>query len=100
MIKLIVQEKDNYCNYILEDDNGNKYKVFIELMNTEIVLDIGDIIYMHKELLDRDYKEYSRMYTFGSLGTKYSRDINKDNYVDVIVIYKDNKKYYLQRYYG
>ncbi len=99
MKKLIVEKKD-FCNYVLKDEQGITYRLFIELMNTDLTLDINDTIYIHDELLDKNYKEYSTMYTFGSLGTKYSRELKKENYIDIIVVIKNNKKNYLQRYYG
>ena len=99
MNKLRIVNIDNY-NYLLEDENGKEYNLFIELMNTNIVLKKGMILYIHSELLDKNYKEYSNMYTFGSLGSNYSRSLDKENYVDIIVVINNNKKEYLQRYYG
>ena len=99
MKKLTVLKKD-YCNYTFLDEDNNEYKIFIELMNTDLSIDLNDTIYIHNELLDKNYKEYSTMYTFGSLGSKYAREVKKENYIDIIVLIKNNKKNYLQRYYG
>lgn len=91
MIKLIIKEIDNY-NYILEHNNI-KYNLTIELINTDITLSKGDIIYIEKSVIQEKIP-----LIFGPINGKYSK--NELNEKEFITILKNNNKIYLQRYYG
>lgn len=91
MKKLIIDKIDGY-RYTLKDDN-NIYQLNIEVYGLELNLEIGDIICIDEKHLK------DRMLAFGPLNEEYGKEIstNKD---EVIVIIKENKNYYLKRFYG
>ena len=99
MKRLKIIKKDNYL-YTLEDKNNKKYKFNLEFITTNIIPNINDYIYMSEELLDKNYKEYSNIYTFGPLDSLHGRDINNENNPDIIRIDIKEKSIYLKRLYG
>ena len=50
MIKLMIKSKDEYTNYVLEDNNGKSYDVNINFMEIDIP-NIGDYIYIPEKVL-------------------------------------------------
>ena len=87
MIKLKIKSKDEYSNYILENNNKT-YEVNINIIGTNI-LEVGNYIYMPEEVL----KEKVSL----NYGPIEGNDIKED---EVILLMKNNEKIYLQRYYG
>ena len=87
MIKLRVIDKNKY-DYLLEDNENNKYKINIEFYDIEV--NIGDYIYLNEKILDE-----KNIYTFGPLIE--DKNIKEE---DIIKIIKNNEEIYLQRYYG
>ena len=87
MIKLMIKSKDEYSNYILENNNKT-YEVNINIIGTNI-LEVGNYIYMPEEVL----KEKVSL----NYGPIEGNDIKED---EVILLMKNNEKIYLQRYYG
>lgn len=85
MKKVKVISIDNYI-YTFEDKDQKKYIKNIEFQDTEI--NIGDYIYISKEVLEED-----NIYTYGPV----TKDAKLE---DLIKIKKDDKDIYLQRYYG
>lgn len=99
MKKLEITKVDNY-EYYLKDKNNNEYNFNIEFQSIDIKPKIGDYIYISDELLDKNYIEYSKFYTFGPLNSKYGRKIIDENSPDVIKIETNNNSIYLKRLYG
>lgn len=99
MKKLKIVKKDNYL-YTLEDKDNKQYILNIEFQDIEINPNINNYIYLSEKLLDKNYKEYSSMYTFGLLDSIYGRKITNDNSPDIIRIDTKEKSIYLKRLYG
>lgn len=95
--KLQVQNIDNNIYELIDEDN-NIYRFGI-VFNSINCNDIKNI-YMSYELLNPDYYEYSEFYTFGPIGKKYGRILTNKTIQDIIMVESDDKKIYLQRYYG
>ena len=88
MIKLnIINITGN--NYLLEDINKRKYNVYMTFENIKENIEINDCIYLNENIINE-----KNIYTFGPI-----LNGNIDN-VDLLCIEKNNKKIYLQRYYG
>lgn len=77
---------DNY-NYTLKDEYNNIYNLNIEIYDNE--LKVNDLIHIS----DRLIKE-NTLLSFGPIKKEIS---NKE---DLLVVFRNNKKYYLERYYG
>lgn len=86
MVKLKILKKNDY-DYTLENNN-KKYNLNIEFYNIEV--NIGDYIYLSEKLLKDE-----NLFSFGPI--KQEDNIKEE---DIIKLIKDNKEYYLQRYYG
>lgn len=99
MKKLEIIEINDY-EYHLKDDNNKIYIINIEFQDIDIKPNINDYIYISEKLLDKNYKEYSKSYTFGNIDSIYGRKIEEDNDVDIIAISINNKKTYMKRLYG
>ena len=97
MKKLRILKVDKY-DYILEDYKNNKYKFNIEFQGIEKFPKENDIIYIPNNLLNKNYKEYSNVYTFGNLDNNCGRNIINEE--DIIILIINNNKYYLKRLYG
>jgi len=86
-------------SYLLIDTNTKES--FQHLLNFfECDVEVGDIIVMHDELLNKKYLEYDEEYYFGPIDEIYGREIKGLKDTDLITIKKDNKKIYLKRFYG
>jgi hypothetical protein len=92
MLKLQIIEINNY-DYKLRDNNNKEYTINIEFIDLDTKPVIGDYLYLPNKIV----KE-KNIYTFGSIGNKYSRQENIEE--EVIKVVTGSKKYYLQRCYG
>lgn len=99
MEKLKIINKNGYL-YNLEDDTGKEYILNIEFQDIGENVDTGAYISLCRELLDPKYEGYSNHYTFGSLESKYGKEINTINDIDVINIETNDKVILLKRLYG
>ena len=88
MIKLEIINNDQYSNYILRDSKGVLFDININFMNMKKPT-IGSILYMNKELLEENVS-----LNFGKLINKKL----KEN--ELVILEVDNKKIYLERFYG
>lgn len=89
MKRLIIVDINKY-NYILKDNMGKTYNLFIRFFGL-YEPKVNDYIYMPEVLLDQNMP-----FSFGPLKDKKG-SINEEDFIKVIT---ENKKYYLQRYYG
>lgn len=94
MIKLDIIKIDGY-RYTLRDINDKEYKLNIEFYDIDFKVDIGDILYINEDIINN--RETLR---FGSIDSEYGRKIESELDKDIIVIDKNDKKYYLKRLYG
>ena len=88
MIKLEIINNDQYSNYILRDSKGVLFDININFMNMKKPT-IGSVLYMNKELLEENVS-----LNFGRLTN------NKIKEDELIILEVDNKKIYLERFYG
>jgi len=88
MIKLVMKSKDEYCNYILEG-NDKIYDANINFMGVELPV-VGDYIYISEKVL----KEKVSL-NYGLIDNE-----NNINENELMILVNNNKKIYLQRYYG
>lgn len=88
MIKLVIKSKDEYCNYILEG-NDKIYDVNINFMGVELPI-VGDYIYISENVLKEKV----------SLNYGLIDSIDNINEDELMILVHNNKKIYLQRYYG
>lgn len=93
----IVNIKEN--TYLLVDIH-TKENFCHELTFFECNVEVGDIIIMHDNLLNKNYREYSEEYYFGPIDEIYGREIKGINDTDLVTIKKENRKIYLKRFYG
>ena len=89
MKKLIVKNKDEYSNYILEDNKNNIYEVNINFIDVELPT-IGNYLYVPEKVL----KERVSL-NYGLI--EDTTNINED---ELITIIQNEKKLHLQRFYG
>ena len=87
MIKVVIEKIIDKYNYVLKDVNNIEYKLNIEFI--DLILNIGDIIYLDKNLLNDN-----NLYTYGKVN---NTKLDLNDYIKVIT--KD-KEYLLERYYG
>ena len=99
IIRLKILEKGKY-EYKLQDDEEHEYIINIEFLDIIEEPEIGDLIYINKELLDPKYEGYSTSYTFGSLESKYGKENISIDDIDVIKVVKGETTIYLKRLYG
>ena len=89
MIKLIVKSKDEYSNYVLEDNKNNIYEVNINFINVELP-NIGSCLYIPEKVLEEKV----------SLNYGLIEDTTNIDEYELITIIQNDKKIYLQRFYG
>lgn len=92
-MQLLVIKKDN-DRYKLIDNNKKIYDLTIYIEDTNYILQEKDILEINEDILD------SRVLTFGSINSKYGRDINETNYSEVVTFIQGDKKIFLKRLYG
>ena len=89
MKKLFIKSKDEYSNYILEDNKNNIYEANINFIDIESPI-IGTYIFIPEKVLEEKV----------SLNYGKIKDITNTNEDKLIIIIQNNKKLYLQRFYG
>ena len=89
MKKLFIKSKDEYSNYILEDNKNNIYEANINFIDIESPI-IGTSIFIPEKVLEEKV----------SLNYGEIEDITNINEDELIIIIQNNKKLYLQRFYG
>ena len=89
MKKLFIKSKDEYSNYILEDNKNNIYEANINFIDIESPI-IGTYIFIPEKVLEEKV----------SLNYGKIKDITNTNEDELIIIIQNNKKLYLQRFYG
>ena len=89
MKKLIIKNKDEYSNYILKDNENNVYEANINFIDIELPT-VGTYVYMPEEVL----KEKISL-NYGLIEDTTNIDEDK-----LITIIQNDKKIYLQRFYG
>ena len=89
MKKLFIKSKDEYSNYILEDNKNNIYEANINFIDIESPI-IGTYIFIPEKVLEEKV----------SLNYGKIEDITNINEDELIIIIQNNKKLYLQRFYG
>lgn len=90
----------NYYDYELINNIGQIYNLKLEFFDIEKKPQVGNIIYMNKELLNEKYEGYSIDYTFGDMKSEYGKSNISLNDIDVIKIIIDDFEIYLKRLYG
>lgn len=99
----IIQINDD--EYSLEDNEKEKYKIYLELFDVKSLPKVGEYICFSEKLLDVEANEGVRFFSFGGLSEVYGKDI-KDGEVDesfeelLIIIKNDNTRIFLKRFYG
>ena len=86
--------------YKLIDKNKNEYEFNLTFYDLEDKLNVGDYIYLNKELLNPSYKEYSTTYFFGPLDEQYGREIQTKDDIDLMKVKIKDKTIYLKRFFG
>ena len=99
MVKLEIVNVEGYL-YVLEDTNGNKYRMNLDFWDIEEKPQIGDYMQISAQLLNPKYAGYSSNYTFGDLKSIYGKKNIEIDDIDVIVIEKNKKEIFLKRLYG
>lgn len=89
MKKLIVKSKDEYSNYILEDNKNNIYEVNINFLDVEPPK-TGSYLYIPEQVLE---EKVSLNYGLIEDNTNIKED-------ELITIIQNDKKLLLQRFYG
>ena len=89
MIKLIIKSKDEYSNYVLEDNKNNIYEVNINFIDVELPPVEASIYIPEKVLKEKVSLNYGLI--------EDTANINED---ELITIIQNDKKLYLQRFYG
>ena len=89
MKKLIVKSKDEYSNYVLEDNKNNIYEVNINFIDVELP-NIGSCLYIPEKVLEEKVS-----LNYGLI--EDTANIDED---ELITIIQNDKKLYLQRFYG
>ena len=89
MKKLIIKNKDEYSNYILKDNENNVYEANINFIDIELPT-VGTYVYMPEEVLKEKI----------SLNYGLIEDTTNIDEDELITIIQNDKKIYLQRFYG
>ena len=98
MENLIVEEINGKRHTLSNKKSGKKYVFFLTFFDCEV--SVGDIIAIHKELLDPSYDEFSNEYRFGPLDEPYGRKVEGPEHLDFIAIKTQDKIIPLKRFFG
>ena len=95
-----VVRKVNGLDFLLENNDGEELTLKLKFFDLPRDMQKGDKIYIHKQLLDENYEEFSYVYYFGDIKSHYGREIKDKNNPDFVVAVQDNKQIFLKRFYG
>ena len=91
----------NNSEYSLKNVKGGSiYKLSMTFFDLKKELVVGDIICMHKELLDPSYVEWDTSYYFGPINEVYGRKVKGADDIDVIAIQTKQETIVLKRFFG
>ena len=99
VLKVLQLGEYGEINFIDTKDK-KEYSFVMQFLTSDYTLKIGDNFYIQDSLLNPAYAEYSKMYTFDDLDSKYGRAIKDENDVNLISIVQNKKRYDLKRVYG
>lgn len=87
--------------YTLQNlQSGERETIALSFFDLESPVLAGDVLSFHKELLDKNYEEYSSHYYFGGINEVYGREIKSAESKDVLAIIKEDKTILLKRFFG
>lgn len=98
MENLIIKQIDGNKFTLLNKKNNKVYN--FKLTFFDVKVNVGDVIAIHKELLDPNYEEYSKIYRFGPLDEPYGRNVEGPEHLDFIAIKTQDKIIPLKRFFG
>lgn len=99
MVRLqILSIKNNLCT--LRSDEDIIYQLKINLYDVGYKIQEGDFVSISEKLLDPTFEEYSDLYQFGPLESKYGRPVTDKIKDEIIRIDTNQKKIYLKRIFG
>ena len=96
----IVQNIDGFTYTLKNENSGEIQKINITFLKFDKKVKKGDFIFMHSQLFDQSYYEYSPHYYFGPINESYGREIKSPEDIDYMAVKIDNQKYDLKRFYG
>lgn len=106
MKKLVVRKVDNenYQQKIFLADvtNSKEYTVGLCFIGLELVLELGDRLFLNVNMFDKSYAEYSAgEYYFGNLDENSGRKIDSEMHHDLLIIERENgEQIRLKRLFG
>lgn len=100
MEKLLIKKIDENFFTLQNILTEKVYQLELTFFDFEEKLSEGDIIFMHKELLDPNYVEFAKHYYFGALNQPYGREITSSDNIDCIGLIIKDKKIALKRFFG
>ena len=97
-LKVVKIERDKYT--LKNIKTKAEYNFSITFFGLKQDVAVGDVIAIHKELLDPTYVEYSTQYYFGPLNEVYGRKVTSKDDIDFIAIKTKNDIIKLKRFFG
>ena len=93
---------DGYT-FELQDETGAMGKIFLSFYDIDPPR-MGEVIHLPEILFDKKANEGVVHFYFGKMSEPYGKNITQENideYQDeILIIERDNKRYYLKRFYG
>ena len=94
MKQLIIENIKNFTYFVKDKENNIKYKLKLDILDSNVNLKIGDTIILNEELLKES------LLIIGPLDSKYGRKINNSSDKDLVIFITDNKRIVMKRLYG
>ena len=90
----------NFDGYKYALGSSHKKLTEITILCKDLKLEVGTKVYIHKELLDKNYSEYNTHYYFGDTQEVYGRTVASLKDIDIIMIDIGKQKIFLKRLFG
>ena len=100
MVKLEIIKIEENKTTLLREKTNETYEFELKFFDLKTPVKVGDIICMHKELLDSNFEEYSKSYYFGDINAVYGRKFNSTDDLESIIVQQGEDTTVLKRFFG
>lgn len=100
MVKLQIVKIEENKFTLLRESTNEIYEFALKFFDLKTPVQVGDVVCVHKELLDPNFEEYNTSYYFGDINAVYGRKFNGTDDIEAIIVEQGDETSVLKRFFG
>ena len=100
MVKLQVVKINERKITLLRESTNEIFEFEMQFFDLKTPVQLGNVVCVHKELLDPNFEEYSQAYYFGDINAPYGRKFNGVDDLEAIIVQQGDETTVLKRFFG